>query len=71
VTGLKGIFAEASVSGCGEINFAERSFTQDNRHRYKGSFNGAPGYIIGAGTRVYPNKPNLSAFSDMKKWILL
>ena len=68
VTGLKGPFTEASVSGCGEIN----PLQNDPSHRTIGVgtrvlLNGAPGYIIGKGTRASPTKPNVSAFADMKK----
>ena len=31
------------------------------------SYYGAPGYIMGRGTRASPDKPNVSAFADMKE----
>ena len=67
VTGLTGPFTETSVSGCGEIN----PLQNDPSHRIIGIgtrvlLNGAPGYIMGKGTRSSPDKPNVSAFADMK-----
>ncbi len=52
VTGLTGPFTETSVSGCGEIN----PLQNDPSHRTIGVgtrvlLNGAPGYIMGKGTR--------------------
>jgi putative methanogenesis marker 16 metalloprotein len=67
VTGLTGPFTETTVSGCGEIN----PLQNDPSHRIIGVgtrvlLNGAPGYIMGKGTRASPDKPNVSAFADMK-----
>ena len=67
VTGLTGPFTETSVSGCGEIN----PLQNDPSHRIIGIgtrvlLNGATGYIMGKGTRSSPDKPNASAFADMK-----
>ena len=67
VTGLTGPFTETSVSGCGEIN----PLQNDSSHRIIGIgtrvlLNGATGYIMGKGTRSSPDKPNVSAFADMK-----
>lgn len=67
VTGLTGPFTETTVSGCGEIN----PLQNDPSHRIIGVgtrvlLNGAPGYIMGKGTRASPDKPNISAFADMK-----
>jgi putative methanogenesis marker 16 metalloprotein len=67
VTGLTGPFTETTVSGCGEIN----PLQNDPFHRIIGVgsrvlLNGAPGYIMGKGTRSSPDKPNISAFADMK-----
>lgn len=67
VTGLTGPFTEVTVSGCGEIN----PLQNDPFNRIIGVgtrvlLNGAPGYIMGKGTRASPDKPNLSAFADMK-----
>jgi putative methanogenesis marker 16 metalloprotein len=68
VTGLTGPFTETSVSGCGEIN----PLQNDPSHRIIGIgtrvlLNGAPGYIMGKGTRSSPDKPNVSAFADMRR----
>ncbi|MDW5550694.1 methanogenesis marker 16 metalloprotein [Methanosarcina sp.] len=67
VTGLTGPFTETTVSGCGEIN----PLQNDPSHRSIGVgtrvlLNGAPGYIMGKGTRASPDKPNVSAYADMK-----
>ncbi|QSZ67345.1 methanogenesis marker 16 metalloprotein [Methanofollis aquaemaris] len=67
VTGLKGSCAEASVSGCGEISPVEN----DPALRVLGPgarvlLNGAPGLVMGEGTRSTPEKPNLSVFAEMK-----
>jgi len=67
VTGLTGPFTETTVSGCGEIN----PLQNDPSHRSIGVgtrvlLNGAPGYIMGKGTRASPDKPNVSAYAEMK-----
>ena len=67
VTELTGPFTETTVSGCGEIN----PLQNDPSHRSIGVgtrvlLNGAPGYIMGKGTRASPDKPNVSAYADMK-----
>ena len=66
VTKLKGPYKEISVSGCGEINPIEN----DPKLRTIGVgtkvlLNGAPGHIIGEGTRSSEGKPNLSIVADM------
>lgn len=68
VTGMTGPFTEVTVSGCGEIN----PLQNDPFNRVIGVgtrvlLNGAPGYIMGKGTRASPDKPNVSAFADMKE----
>lgn len=57
---------EASVSGCGELNPVQN----DPGLRFLGLgasvlLNGAPGMVIGEGTRSSPGKPNLSIAADM------
>ncbi|MBP2146925.1 putative methanogenesis marker 16 metalloprotein [Methanofollis sp. W23] len=67
VTGLKGPCAEASISGCGEISPLEND--PDLRVFGPGArvlVNGAPGMVMGEGTRSTPEKPNLSVFAGMK-----
>ncbi|MGN1045434.1 MAG: methanogenesis marker 16 metalloprotein, partial [Candidatus Methanomethylophilaceae archaeon] len=64
--GLRGNLAEASVSGCGELNPLQND--PDMRHIVPGSsvlLNGAPGIVIGTGTRSSAEKPNLSMAADM------
>ena len=68
VTGLKGPFLEATVSGCGEINPLEND--PDLKTIGVGTrvlLNGAVGYVAGKGTRSSKDRPNLSLFADMKK----
>ncbi|WNY28047.1 hypothetical protein MmiEs2_02270 [Methanimicrococcus stummii] len=63
---LKGESEEATVSGCGEINPLQND--PFLKHHKPGTFvliNGAPGIIIGTGTRSTKDKPNLSAAADM------
>ncbi len=63
---LKGGLSEASVSGCGEINPLQNDPHMD--YLRPGSavlLNGAPGMVIGTGTRSTPDKPNLSVEADM------
>ncbi len=58
--------SEASVSGCGEINPVQND--PGLNYLLPGAavlFNGAPGMIIGTGTRSTPEKPNLSVAADM------
>jgi putative methanogenesis marker 16 metalloprotein len=67
VTKMKGRCRECSVSGCGEINPLEN----DPKRRVitagmQGMLNGAPGWVIGEGTRSSPERPNLSVFGDLK-----
>ena len=64
--GLRGNLAEASVSGCGELNPLQND--PDMRHIVPGSavlLNGSPGIVIGTGTRSSAEKPNLSMAADM------
>lgn len=63
---LGGGCSEASVSGCGEINPLQND--PGMRYLRAGSaalLNGAPGMILGCGTRSTPQKPNLSIEADM------
>lgn len=65
---LRGGLAEASVSGCGEIN----PLQNDPDARYLGAgatalLNGAPAVVLGPGTRSTPQKPNLSIAADMHR----
>jgi len=67
VTGLKGPYKEATVSGCGEINPVEN----DPELKTIGIgtkilVNGGEGYIMGHGTRSSKEKPVLSVFGEMK-----
>ena len=60
-------FLEASVSGCGEINPIQNDPGLDYlRAGASVLLNGAPGMVIGTGTRSTPGKPNLSVAADMK-----
>ncbi|MEM2865927.1 MAG: methanogenesis marker 16 metalloprotein [Candidatus Hadarchaeales archaeon] len=70
VLGLRGRLAEASVCGCGELNPLENDpklLTIGTGTRVL--LNGAPGYVIGVGTRFSREKPNLSLVADMKGMI--
>lgn len=63
---LGGGCSEASVSGCGEINPVQND--PNLRYLHPGAavlLNGAPGMVIGTGTRSTPGKPNLSLAADM------
>ena len=65
--GLKGPCKELSVSGCGELNPLENDPMGESIGVGTGILvNGAPGYVIGTGTRSSPEKPNLSVFADMR-----
>lgn len=58
--------SEASVSGCGAINPIQND--PELRYLRPGAsvmLNGAPGMIIGTGTRSTADKPNLSITADM------
>ncbi len=58
--------SEASVSGCGEINPVQNDPGLDYlRPGAAVLLNGAPGMVIGTGTRSIPGKPNLSVAADM------
>lgn len=64
---LSGNAAQATVSGCGEINPVEN----DPSLRFLSSgdpiiLNGAHGRVIGTGTRSSPDRPNLSVHADMQ-----
>lgn len=63
---MAGGLSEASVSGCGEINPIQNDPGLD--YLTAGAavlLNGAPGMVIGTGTRSTPGKPNLSVAADM------
>ena len=64
---LSGDLAQATVSGCGEINPLQND--PEMRFLKAGAgilINGAEGLILGTGTRSSPKKPNLSVSADMK-----
>lgn len=63
---MKGNLQEATFSGCGEINPLEND--PELRYHTPGTaalVNGAPGVILGTGTRTSAAKPNLSLAADM------
>ncbi|HJK71858.1 MAG TPA: methanogenesis marker 16 metalloprotein, partial [Methanocorpusculum sp.] len=63
---MKGNLQEATFSGCGEINPLEND--PELRYHTPGTaalVNGAPGVILGTGTRTSASKPNLSLAADM------
>jgi putative methanogenesis marker 16 metalloprotein len=63
---MQGNMREATVSGCGEINPLEND--PELRYHTPGTaalVNGAPGIIIGTGTRSSTTRPNLSLVADM------
>ena len=65
---MKGNTTQATFSGCGEINPLENDPTL--RFHTPGTgvlVNGAPGIILGAGTRSSAVKPNLSLAADMAR----
>jgi putative methanogenesis marker 16 metalloprotein len=67
VTCLQGLCREASISGCGEINPLEKDPEFDTIGvGTKVLFNGAVGFITGAGTRSSADKPNLSGYASMR-----
>lgn len=60
--------SEASVSGCGEINPIQNDPGLDYlRPGAAVLLNGAPGMVLGTGTRSTPGKPNLSMAADMHR----
>jgi putative methanogenesis marker 16 metalloprotein len=66
VTGLKGLYSEATICGCGELN----PIAKDPNLAVIGIgtkilLNGAKGYVIGRGTRSLPDNPNLMVEADM------
>jgi len=64
--GLSGPLSEATVSGCGEINPLENDpGLAAIRAGTKLLLNGAPGGVMGEGTRSSSQKPNIAAFADM------
>jgi len=68
VRGLSGPSGELSVSGCGDINPLQNDpalLTIGVGTRIL--LNGGIGYILGQGTRSSRDKPNLSAFADMRR----
>lgn len=63
---MDGGISEASVSGCGEINPLENDPRMEYLHQGASvMLNGAPGMVIGTGTRSTPGRPNLSVAADM------
>jgi len=67
VHGLKGPYAEASVSGCGELNPLENDpGLKTIGIGTKVLLNGSIGYVTGKGTRSTAAKPNLSLTADMR-----
>ncbi|MDK2973729.1 MAG: hypothetical protein PWP08_100 [Methanofollis sp.] len=67
-TGLSGPCAEVSVSGCGEINPIEND--PSLRFIRPGSrvlVNGAPGFVMGEGTRSSKERPNIMAFAGIRE----
>jgi putative methanogenesis marker 16 metalloprotein len=70
VLGLRGPLLEASVSGCGEINPLQNDpglLTIGVGTRIL--LNGAPGYVLGRGTRFSRERPNLSVTAEMRGMI--
>lgn len=67
VTGMKGNLTESSVSGCGEINPLQNDANGYLREGTPILLNGAPGMVMGEGTRSSETRRNLSAFADMKE----
>jgi len=68
VRGLSGPSGELSVSGCGDINPLQNDpalLTIGVGTRIL--LNGGIGYIMGQGTRSSRDKPNISAFADMRR----
>ncbi|MDD1721068.1 MAG: methanogenesis marker 16 metalloprotein [Euryarchaeota archaeon] len=66
VTCLEGPFKEASFCGCGEINPLEKDPGFETIGiGTKALFNGAVGYITGAGTRSSVQRPNLSGYAQL------
>jgi putative methanogenesis marker 16 metalloprotein len=66
VNGLKGPLREVSVSGCGEINPLEND--PAGRYIRAGApvlLNGAPGWVMGEGTRSTADRPNIAVSADM------
>lgn len=60
------LLKEASVSGCGELNPVQNDPGLDYlRPGAAVLLNGAPGMVVGTGTRSTPEKPNLSLSADM------
>lgn len=63
---FKGGYSEATVSGCGEISPLQNDPNLDYfRPGARVLVNGAPGMVLGEGTRSSPAKPNLSMQADM------
>jgi len=59
-------WAGASVSGCGHINPMESDpLLETIGTGTRVLINGAEGFVVGAGTRSTPEKPNLAGFADM------
>lgn len=63
---MKGDWAEATVSGCGDINPVQNDPELRFLRQGAGIFiNGAAGIVLGAGTRSSDSRPNLSVEADM------
>ncbi|TAJ45591.1 methanogenesis marker 16 metalloprotein [Methanofollis fontis] len=66
-TGLSGPLREASVSGCGEINPLQNDPALRTIRPGSGVLaNGAPGYVMGEGTRSTTERPNIAVFADIR-----
>ncbi len=70
VKDLAGPYAEATVSGCGDINPLENDPGFDVIGvGTRILLNGSVGYIMGAGTRSRAERPNVSAFAEMRTMV--
>lgn len=68
VAPFRGPYKELKFCGCGELNPVEKDPDLEVIGiGTKVLVNGGPGIVTGRGTRSAPEKPNLSAVSDMKK----
>jgi len=66
--GLLGPCVEASVSGCGEINPIENDPSlRFIRPGSRALVNGAPGFVMGEGTRSSKERPNIMAFAEIRE----
>lgn len=63
---FEGEFKEMTFCGCGELNPIENDPKLETIGiGTKVLFNGADGFVTGAGTRSVPDNPNLTGFADM------